>query len=128
MFNPFRNKPLFLRVCSTSLLKTLWKKEKLLVTSNFFFSHSVFKQFGKLSAIFVEFELVVSKGLKFVVWERVKTKYYSSQRKYSSNSSNIVISINKCLLCYLDLKVFQEGELLLGRALLLGEILYLIHL
>ena len=46
-------------------------------------------------------------------------KYYSSQRKISSN---IVILINKCSLCYLDLKVFQEGELLLGRALLLGEI------
>ena len=36
-FNPFQNKPRFLRVCSTSLLKTLWKKEKLLVTSNFSF-------------------------------------------------------------------------------------------
>ena len=38
VFNPSRNKPLFLCVCSTSLLKTLWEKEKLLVTSNFFFS------------------------------------------------------------------------------------------
>ena len=36
--NPFPNKPWFLRVCSTSLLKTLWEKEKLLVTSNFSFS------------------------------------------------------------------------------------------
>ena len=33
--NPFPNKPWFLRVCSTSLLKTLWEKEKLLLTSNF---------------------------------------------------------------------------------------------
>ena len=45
-FNPFSNKPWFLRVCSTSLLKTLWEKEKLLVTSNFSFSHSVFYLFG----------------------------------------------------------------------------------
>ena len=36
------NKPLFLRVYSTSLWKTLWEKEKLLVVSNFSFSHSVF--------------------------------------------------------------------------------------
>ena len=43
--NPFPNKPWFLRVCSTSLLKTLWEKEKLLVTSNFSFSHSVFYLF-----------------------------------------------------------------------------------
>ena len=41
-FNPFPNKPWFLHVCSRSLLKTLWKKEKLLVMSNFSFSHSVF--------------------------------------------------------------------------------------
>ena len=40
--NPFTNKPWFLRVCSTSLLKTVWEKEKRLVTSNFSFSHSVF--------------------------------------------------------------------------------------
>ena len=36
--NPFPNKPWFLLVCSTSLLKTLWEKEKLLVLSNFSFS------------------------------------------------------------------------------------------
>ena len=36
----FRNKPWFLRVCYVSLFKTLWE-EKLLVTSNFSFSHSV---------------------------------------------------------------------------------------
>ena len=33
--------PVFIRVCSTSLLKTLLEKEKLFVTSNFSFSHSV---------------------------------------------------------------------------------------
>ena len=46
----FRNKLLFLQVCYTSLLKTLREKEKLLVTSNFSFSHSVFKSFGDLGA------------------------------------------------------------------------------
>ena len=49
------NKPWFLRVCSTSLLKTLWEKEKLLVMSNFSFFHSVFYPFEKLSAIFNKF-------------------------------------------------------------------------
>ena len=34
IFNPFQNKPWFLRVCSTSLLKTLGEKEKLLVKSH----------------------------------------------------------------------------------------------
>ena len=40
--NSFPKKPWFLRVCSTILLKTLWEKKKLLVMSNFSFSHSVF--------------------------------------------------------------------------------------
>ena len=63
--NAFPKKPLFLRVCSTSLLKTPWEKEKFLVTSNFSFSHSVFYPFGKLSAIFIKFEIVVDKLFQF---------------------------------------------------------------
>ena len=59
--NSFQNKPLFLRVCSINLLETMWEKEKLLVTSNFSFSHSVFYPLGKLSAIFVKVKIVVCK-------------------------------------------------------------------
>ena len=55
----FQNKPWFLLVCSTSLLKTLWEKQKLLVKSNFSFSHSVFYPSRELSAIFIKFEIVV---------------------------------------------------------------------
>ena len=40
-FNPVPDKPLISCICSTSLLKTLWEKEKLLVTRNFSFPHSV---------------------------------------------------------------------------------------
>ena len=65
VLNPFPNKPWFLRVCSTSLSKTLWEKKKLLVTSNFFFSRSVFYPFRKLSAIFVKFKTVVCKFFQF---------------------------------------------------------------
>ena len=53
-FIPFLKKLLFLHVCRTSLLKTLWEKEKVFVTSNFSFSLSVFWQFGELSAIFIK--------------------------------------------------------------------------
>ena len=63
--NPFPKKPWFLRVCSTSLLKTQWEKEKLLVMSNFCFSHSVFYPFGELSAIFNNFKIVVCKAFEF---------------------------------------------------------------
>ena len=77
IYYPFPNKPWFLHGCSVSLLKTLWEKEKLLVTSNFSFSHSVLNPFGELSVIFIKFEIVVrklsiQKSLKFVIWERVK--------------------------------------------------------
>ena len=60
-FNPFPNKPWFFHVCSTSPLKTLREKEKLLVTSNFSFSCSVFYLFGDFSAIFIKVEIVVCK-------------------------------------------------------------------
>ena len=60
-FNLFLNEPWFLHVCSTSLLKTPWEKKKLLVTSNFSFSHSVFYPFEELSCIFIKSEIVVCK-------------------------------------------------------------------
>ena len=63
--NPFPNKPWFLRVCSWSLLKKLLEKEKLLVTSNFSFSHSVFLPFRKPSAILIKSEIVVCKLFEF---------------------------------------------------------------
>ena len=59
--NPFPDKPWFLHVCSTNLLKTLWEKEKLLLMSNFSFSHSVLYPFRELIAIFIKFEIVVCK-------------------------------------------------------------------
>ena len=64
-FNPFPNNPWFSRAWRTSLLKTLQKKEKLLGTSNFSFSHSVFYPVGELSAIFIKFEIVVCKVFQF---------------------------------------------------------------
>ena len=63
--NPFPNKACFLRVCSGSLLKTLWEKEKLFVASNFSFSHIVFYPLGELFAIFIELEIVVCKLFQF---------------------------------------------------------------
>ena len=44
--NPFPLNDTFWRPWETSLLKTLWGKEKLLLTSNFSISRSVFYPFG----------------------------------------------------------------------------------
>ena len=61
---------------AVQVLKTLLEKEKLLVMSNFNFSHSVFYPLGKLSYIFIKLKIVVDKLFmleeSFVVWERVK--------------------------------------------------------
>ena len=105
--NPFPNKPWFLCVLNSSLLKTLWEKEQLLVTSNFSFSHSFFYPFGELSAIFIKFEIVVCKhrvwrSLKFVVWETVKEQFLLFS-VFSTLSSHILI-----VLC----KHFQSGKVL----------------
>ena len=50
---------------SAVFLKTLIQKKKLLVTSNFCFSHSVFYYFGEFSSIFVKSEIVVCKLFQF---------------------------------------------------------------
>ena len=77
-FNAFPNKPWFLCVYSTSLLKTLQEKEELLVTSNFSFSHRIFYSFGELSAIFIKLKICCSqtlsvwKSLNFAIWEKVR--------------------------------------------------------
>ena len=84
--NPFPNKPWLLCVCSTSLLKTLWEKEKLLMMSNFSFSHGVSYPIGELSAIVVKSwnyclqSLSVWKSLKFAFWERIN---WSSETVYT---------------------------------------------
>ena len=76
-FNPFPNKPLFVRLCSKSLLKTLWEKEKLLVTSNFSFSPQCFLSFRITFCHFLQTlncplqTLSVWKSLQFVIWEMV---------------------------------------------------------
>ena len=55
----------FLCVFHASLLKTMSEKEKLLVTSNFFFSNSVFYSFEELSTLFIKLTIVVCKLFQF---------------------------------------------------------------
>ena len=54
-----------LYVCRKSLLKTMWEKEKLLVTNNFSFSNSILYPFGELSAIFINFKLPFANSFSF---------------------------------------------------------------
>ena len=63
--NPFLHNDTFWHPWETSLLKALWEKEKLLVTSNFSFTHSVFYPYRELSGIFIKFKIVVSRQFQF---------------------------------------------------------------
>ena len=65
-FNSFPNKPWFLCVCGISLLKTLWEKEKLLVTSNFSFSHIVFYPFKNFLPFSSNFKLLSADSFNLV--------------------------------------------------------------
>ena len=64
-FNPFPYNDTFWRPWETSLLKTLWEKEKLLVRSNLSFTHSLFSPFRELSAIFIKFKIVICRLFQF---------------------------------------------------------------
>ena len=63
--NSFLHNDTFWRPWQASLLKTLWEKEKLLVTSNFSFTHSVFYPWRELSAIFIKFKIVACTLFQF---------------------------------------------------------------
>jgi hypothetical protein len=67
----FPNKPVFYG-SAVQVLKTLWEKEKLLVTSNFSFTPSVFCPLEEVSSIWSCRLQTPSvwKSLKFVIWER----------------------------------------------------------
>ena len=73
-FQPFKKekkKNLVITCSAVSVLWKLWEKKKLLVTSNFSFFHSVFYPFGNPSAIFIIFEVVVTKLFQFgKVWKK----------------------------------------------------------
>ena len=62
-----KTSPGFYVSAGPSLLKTSWEKEKLLTTSNFSFSHSIFYPFEELSAIFIRLKLS-----KFVICVKVE--------------------------------------------------------
>ena len=63
--NPFPNKHLFVCVCSTRPLKTLWEKKKLLIGAISPFSHSVFYPIREFSGIYMHIENVVCKLSQF---------------------------------------------------------------
>ena len=69
--NPFPNKPWSLRVCSISLLKTLWGKRKIGCDGQFLLFPQCFQPFQNYSLKIILYKLFQFESLKFVVWERL---------------------------------------------------------
>ena len=67
--------------------KTLWEKEKLLVTSNFSFSHSVFKRLVQQTC----------KKKEGIVWERVKANNNSSYQYFQFVPKTKLVRFKGCL-------------------------------
>ena len=65
-------------VSAVQILKTLWKKEKLLVVNNFSFTHSVFLHIWRTLSFFFKFEIVVCKLFQF---GRVQNLSFGKQLK-----------------------------------------------
>ena len=100
---PFPNKPLILRVCSGSLLKTLWEKEKLLVTSNFSFSHSFFStHLENFSPFSLNLKLSSAKSLSLeesniCLGEEFRVKCYTLAHNYKKGLFRNSLSGNETM-------------------------------
>ena len=94
--------------------KTLWEKKKLLVTSNFFFSHNIFKNCLLLMR---QNEYLWSKGLKFE-WDTCYETYMISLDKVVNDkfhfefiSHVIFVTVFKSNPSYIQVKVWGPSWL-----------------
>ena len=100
---PLPNKLWFLYVCSTSFLKTLLEKEKLLITWPFCHIHQIWN--GRLQT------LSIWKSLKFVFWEKVKLTLFQTT-KFQSGSKWKHLQVEKDL----ELKLWSKrAENIVGK-------------
>ena len=102
--NAFPNKPWFSCVYGIMILKILWEKEKLLVTSNFSFSHSVFYPLDNFLPLFInKFKIVVCKLVQFErvreleVWERVNCHFIIMIIIFTSNITTLSYILSKLI-------------------------------
>ena len=97
--NPFPNKPWFLRVCNTSIFENTEGKGEIAHNEQFLLFPQCFLPVRRTFCHFHQVQncrlqtLSVWKSLKFVVWERVKTKW---QESYPNGQYEL--SLSKCIL------------------------------
>ena len=106
-FDPFPIKSWSLHGYSRSLLKTLWEKEKLLITSNFSFSQC-FSQFGEFFAILIKFEVVLFKVFQFGKGYPSKKALWGKGKHFSNNCLKSLNSFSRSL--KLSFHTFQADK------------------
>ena len=99
---------MFLRVCSMSLMKKLWEKEKLLITSNLSFSQGVFYRFWKFLKDFLPF-LPNLKSLQVNLFPHNKILDRTKLKAFADDKLNVTKMI---------ISVFDKVENIVGK----GEI------
>ena len=113
LFNPFPNKPWFLRVCSRSLLKTLWEKGEIARNEQFLLFPWYFLPIWRTFCYFNQLRdcrlqiLSVWKSVKFFVWERVKAialNLYCSIPNINSIPNDKILDMTK-------LRAFADNKL-----------------
>ena len=110
MVNPFPNKTLFLRIYSTSLLKTPWEKEKVSQKTFRHFYQSLNRRHGTLS-------LEVSKILSFGKGLTLQNNKFENQFKLKAFADNkFKYAQMEEFLCLIELKtcIFGKEKLLVS--------------
>ena len=104
MVNPFPNKTLFLRIYSTSLLKTPWEKEKVSQKTFRHFYQSLNRRHGTLS-------LEVSKILSFGKGLTLQNNKFENQFKLKAFADNkFKYAQMEEFLCLIELKTCIVGK------------------
>ena len=119
--DPFPNKPWLLCVCTISLLKTLWEKEKLLVPNNFSFSLSVLYPFGDPLAIFIKCEFLSAKSFSLEQSKIFFSPFHAPASKYQDilfyQCPCVFLSISVCpsvtnLTCILNISLLLKNYII----------------
>ena len=92
--SPFPNKPWFLSVCNTSLLKTLWGKREIACNQQFLFFPQCFLPVWR---IFCNFHQIWNVSVKLSVWKNLNFVTFRVKKKEQSLNYSCFVSGNSKL-------------------------------
>ena len=75
-------------VAEYKFIENMVEKEKLFTTSDFYFSHSVYKPFRGLSASFIKFKIVSESTLNLEESKKTRLNFFSVYKTVTGESGN----------------------------------------